>query len=747
MFKRNLFIGLLMVMLGFEAKAQVTLSFTDFYGGEKLENVTVYSGDQLVGSSGPEGRLVLDKAALSSGLIASKEGYQAHSLTIPAGQDQLRIAMRPVTYDLPEGVNITSNRTEIAALNTAAAVSVLTDQTLAQNRPRSMAEALIGVPGVWIQKTNHGGGSAFVRGLTGNQTLLLVDGIRMNNATYRYGPNQYLNTVDPLSVYRVEVLRGQGSVQYGSDAIGGTVNLRTQPLEFSQGGRTVQGNLYGKYMGYNMEATGRADLSLSSAKVAFRGGVSEKHFGDLVAGGDLGVEAPSSYQERDMDAKLQLQLSGRDQLTLLAQQVTQRHVGRYDQVAQRGYALYEFEPQRRQLAYARWEHSPTLPYLDKIETTLSWQQSLEGRLKQKVGEDFRSEEEDRVNTLGFSVLAISSHGKWSGVHGVESYGDKVRSSAQRVDTLTGGISLRRGLYPDGASAGQVGIFSLHKLDHRHWQLDAGLRGNFFRVRATDETFGDLSISPSALVGNAAFIWKVTARQSAILSYNTGFRSPNIDDLSSFGSFDSGIEVPSPDLKPEHSSTWELGYKRAGDMLGWEFSAYQTSLSDLITRVRSSWQGADSLNGEQVYQKANTARAVIRGAEARVFFLPMEGMTIESSVAYTFGEDLSKAEPLRRIPPIFGRTLLTYRRSNFWGSAEWLYAGAQTRLSGGDIDDHRIAAGGTPGWQVVNIRAGYTFRQLSLSAGAENLFNEAYRMHGSGVDGMGRNAWVAVCWSW
>ena len=54
-------------------------------------------------------------------------------------------------------------------------------------------------PGVWVQKTNHGGGSPFIRGLVGNQILVLVDGIRLNNATLRYGPNQYLATVDPVS--------------------------------------------------------------------------------------------------------------------------------------------------------------------------------------------------------------------------------------------------------------------------------------------------------------------------------------------------------------------------------------------------------------------------------------------------------------------------------------------------------------------------------------------------------------------
>jgi len=69
-------------------------------------------------------------------------------------------------------------------------ISSITNQQIVEKGARTTPEALQGVSGVFIQKTNHGGGSAFIRGLTGNQTLIVLDGIRLNNAIYRYGPNQ-----------------------------------------------------------------------------------------------------------------------------------------------------------------------------------------------------------------------------------------------------------------------------------------------------------------------------------------------------------------------------------------------------------------------------------------------------------------------------------------------------------------------------------------------------------------------------
>ena len=129
--------------------------------------------------------------------------------------------------------------------------------------PRTTPEALMGMNGVFVQKTNHGGGSPFVRGLTGNQTLILVDGIRLNNSTFRYGPNQYLNTIDAYTIQRIEVAKGTGSVQYGTDAIGGVVHIITKRSAICNKVKLVHGKVIGKYMTGDMEKTGRGEANYS----------------------------------------------------------------------------------------------------------------------------------------------------------------------------------------------------------------------------------------------------------------------------------------------------------------------------------------------------------------------------------------------------------------------------------------------------------------------------------------------------
>ena len=197
-------------------------------------------------------------------------------------------------------VVVTAQRTATNRFSTPEAISVLSAKNMQQLQARTTPEALVSMTGVFIQKTNHGGGSPFVRGLTGNQTLQLIDGIRLNNATFRYGPNQYFNTIDPLSIERIEVLRGSGSVQYGSDALGGTIQIFTKNPEFSSE-KTWNGRLLGRIMTQGMEQTGRGELGFSNKKIAITGGLTYRNFGDLVGGDTTGKQSPSGYKELDFD--------------------------------------------------------------------------------------------------------------------------------------------------------------------------------------------------------------------------------------------------------------------------------------------------------------------------------------------------------------------------------------------------------------------------------------------------------------
>ncbi len=330
------------------------------------------------------------------------------------------------------------------------------------------------------------------------------------------------------------------------------------------------------------------------------------------------------------------------------------------------------------------------------------------------------------------------------VSGLDIYYDRVGSQASLHDTSSGSETQSRGLYPDGSTASSLAFFSQSTFSFDSWDFTVGGRFNAFKVTAEDELFGDLHIDPKALVGNLTVLYKLHPSHHLVGSFHTGFRAPNINDLSSFGSFDFGIEVPSSDLSPERSRTFEVGHKSRTQRFSSSLAFYRTRLFDLITRVESSYQGNPIYDGERVYKKENVAEAHIYGVETDFEAALTSQTAVFGSLVYTHGHNESQDEPMRRIPPLFGRLGLRYEgRSGLWSELEWRFATQQDRLSSGDVADHRIPPGGTPGWNLLNLRLGYPFPWLTLNGGIQNLLNEGYRIHGSGVDGYGRSGWIAL----
>ena len=124
---------------------------------------------------------------------------------------------------LPEAV-VTAMRAETPPAEVPYSGAVVDREALQRTAPRTTPDALRGLPSVMVQKTGYGQGSPYLRGFTGFRTLMMVDGIRLNNSAFRDGPNQYWNTVDPWSVARYETVMVLACVLYGSDAVGGAVN-------------------------------------------------------------------------------------------------------------------------------------------------------------------------------------------------------------------------------------------------------------------------------------------------------------------------------------------------------------------------------------------------------------------------------------------------------------------------------------------------------------------------------------------
>ncbi len=635
-------------------------------------------------------------------------------------------------------VVISANRFISQVLNTPEAISVLKNSSLQKLQLRTAPEALTLMPGVFIQKTNHGGGSPFIRGLTGNQTLLLMDGIRLSNSTMRYGPNQYFNTIDIFSISKIEVLRGNGSVQYGSDALGGTIQVFSHEVS-----TTEKSDLDTKFLTriatHGMENSFNLKLKYSNRFYAFRAGITFRNFGDIVGGDTTGRQSPSGYREFDYDLKGKILISKRSSLTFAFQDVHQEDIPVYHKITLENYSINKTDPQKRKLAYIRLNQDLNRGILRSAVVTGSYQHTDEGREMMKNDSGILRDEFDKVSSYGLSgELLFSASQKWNGNMGVEIYSDLV--SSKRTDTdLSNNTSVsKRGLYPDGSSMTSLAIFTVHKLDLNKWSLSAGARLNAFSIKVRDFVTGTTRLTPSAIVGNLGLMRRLTPASGLFFSLNSGFRAPNIDDLGTVGIIDFRYETPNLELKPEKSIQYQVGYKLNRQNLKGDFFIYRNELFDLITRQRIKDQ---TIEGYPLYRKENSDRAYIQGLETSWILSVNRFLDLNGTLTYTFGQNLSGNEPLRRIPPLFGRLAADYRFTKLWFDLEWLAAGKQNRLAQGDMDDNRIPDGGTPGWNVFNFNTGYSWKIITVDLSLKNIFNKDYRYHGSGVNGYGRSLFL------
>jgi len=269
----------------------------------------------------------------------------------------------------------------------------------------------------------------------------------------------------------------------------------------------------------------------------------------------------------------------------------------------------------------------------------------------------------------------------------------------------------------------------------------------------NSSVGDLNLegSNSAVTGSANLVFHVTSHINVIGSVIRGFRAPTIDDVCVFDARNQGLEVPNPDVGPERIATYEGGVKFSTARLSGSVFYYHSQLTDLLLRTDGTFNGLAffDLNGNRiqdasevaVLKKENIGEATIDGVELDSSYVFRPGFRLFGNFTWTVGDDTIKDVPLRRIPPVFGT--FGFRWSSRAGRHPWTeivyhFAGSQTRLNPSDISDSRIGPEGTEAFNVFHVRSGMSVADIfRFTVAVENLFDESYKYHGSGLYRPGR----------
>ncbi|MCB1205823.1 MAG: TonB-dependent receptor [Verrucomicrobiae bacterium] len=646
-------------------------------------------------------------------------------------------------------------------------VATLSADTIVDRLGRTLPELLAETPSVMVQKTAHGQGSPFIRGFTGYRNLALIDGIRLNNSVFRDGPNQYWNTIDPYSVRSIELVKGQGSVLYGSDAIGGTLNVLTARPVYAESGFLSGGRTFGRWSSAEQSYTGRVEGYVSEAdQYGFLFGFTGKDYGDLRTAGQ-GENPNTGYEEWDADLKAEFFLNPDTRLTFLHQQVHQNDAWRTHSttygIPWRGTTIGSDQrrslDQDRHLTYLQLEGNPG-GVIDHYLISVSHQRQAEEQYRVRAIGD------GRINVSGFDVDTYGTMAQFSSdtnagylTYGASYYIDRVDSYRDNF-TKSGAYDTRsiQGPVPDDSTYELADVFVQDRISLND-RLDTwlGARATLAQAdvgRAEDPVTGRATSFEdewTSVVGSGRFLYDLDGSDTLALfgGVSQGFRAPNLSDLSRLDLARSGeIETPSPGLDPEKFTSMEIGVRRDLEDTRLSLAYYHTDIKDLIVGNRTG----RIVDGSQEVTKINGGEGYVNGFEFEIEQGLTEELTLFGWLSWQDGdlESGGVREPLSRIMPFSAEAGIRWQPcDDAWVELLAYGAAKQDLLPARDtLDTQRIPPGGTSGYVIGTVRGGYELGNgLTLTAALENFTDESYRVHGSGINGPERNFILGVEWKY
>lgn len=677
---------------------------------------------------------------------------------------------------------VTPGGSEAKRMNTPEAVSVLDGRRLEERGSGQTPDLLEGSTGVFGQHTAAGQGSPFIRGMTGNQVLTLVDGVRFNNSTFRFGPNQYLSSIDPSSIARIEIIRGPSSVLYGSDALGGVINIILNKPQFDE-------------FDYSFGARGRFEsASLRRAYGLFAevnsvnlGGLITASYSDvenLVGGNSIGRQPFTAYEEWGVYGSFGAAF-GNHRIVGTYSHFQQNDLERTDKVSPlvanpgnlktpgAGNELRRrFVYQIDDMAILRWTWSPD-EILEELFVDISYhkqQETLE-RINTGSSSNTLRDMNYNVHTLGINAQAVLNFGWFSRLTvGFEGYHDVIHTRSVDIDRTTGAQSNHDGRiqFPDWSGYTTLGIYAQNEMQFLDEMilLRYGVRYSVFRAIADTDVYSDsldgLNQSFADLTGAIAAVLRPIDELSITLNLSKGFRAPNMDDLAASKGTGRGEQIPNPSLDPEIQYAIDLGargYIYTNDPASaapYELSAsvnlFFSYFEDLMISVPTTFEGED------VVQLRNQGRARIFGVEAEAGFylsealgwvgLPTDHLFFEgdalgfnANLTWTRGDDLKNDVPVSRIPPLFSEISVRYEamQGQIYIEPYMTIVGRQDQYAPSAKGDVRFTPHDAPGYTLFGLRAGwYPSRHVHFNLNVQNIGNRSYHPMGSGTFGSGTN---------
>jgi len=648
------------------------------------------------------------------------------------GDITVDVTLRETVVELT-GIQVTASANATSALNSPQPTSVVAGDELRQAQSPSLGETLAGVAGVHSLSTGVGIGKPVIRGLTSNRVLVLDDGQRLE--TQQWG-DEHAPNVETSTAERIEVIRGPASVLYGSDALGGVINVVQKDLPDATGvPGFLHGDVSGAYGSGNRLGDGALSLEGASGGVGFRGSLSGRSSGDVrtpdyvlwnsgnqAVAGNAGVVTRGSWGSVSgafSQRNEKISLTDEDPAAKPTQRMATSH-GRVDLTLPLGGARLEVS--------TGYERSRRREFEDDTTSTVAL-----GLLSQTYLTDVHFHHA----TIGRFAGLIG----FSGVRNTfEKFGEETLIPPSRANSF--------GLYAFEQTEGQrLNVSFGARYDYRHLDVDADTA---LGLAAQTRTW-------NSVTGNLGLLYHISEPVALVFNVGRGFRAPSSFDLYSNGVHEGTVafERGNPSLRTEKSINTDLALRVQNSQLSLEVGTFLNVIQDYIYTVPTGT--TDTASGFQIYD-VTQGDARLSGLEAAVQYHPTTYLHLQGSADYVRGQNATTDRPLPQMPPF--RASYTARLEGSHGA--YLSVGGetnarQTRLDPAEAQFYADAFGGagyrSASYTLVNVGAGWGLlagnRTIQIDLSLRNAFNKAYADYLSRIKtnalnpGMGRTLLARV----